>query len=78
MCAQANDEKMRLEEKQRQERAATQAAGKPWQANWFEQVRCLPGQLNKNVFGVISVALVDFKFCSTVPGRPLLIGWVSG
>ncbi|CAL5227045.1 g9943 [Coccomyxa viridis] len=34
----ANDEKMRLEEKQRQERAATQAAGKPWQANWFEQV----------------------------------------
>ena len=39
-AAQANDEKMRLEEKQRQERAATQAAGKPWTANWFEQVRC--------------------------------------
>ena len=41
-AAQANDEKMRLEEKQRQERAATQAAGKPWTANWFEQVRCPP------------------------------------
>lgn len=40
--AQANDEKMRLEEKQRQERAATQAASQPWQANWFEQVRCCP------------------------------------
>ena len=36
---------MRLEEKQRQERAATQAADKPWTANWFEQVRCPNSQL---------------------------------
>ncbi|CAL8466530.1 g6066 [Coccomyxa elongata] len=34
----ANEEKLRLEEKQRQERNATEAAGKPWQARWFEQV----------------------------------------
>ena len=49
MGAQANDEKMRLEEKQRQERAATQAAGKPWQANWFEQVRCPPCHVGQGV-----------------------------
>jgi len=36
--AQANDEKMRLEESQRQQRAALQAAGKPWGPCWFEQV----------------------------------------
>lgn len=30
---------MRLEEKQRQERTAAEAAGKPWQPIWFELVR---------------------------------------
>ncbi len=35
---QANEEKLRLEEKQRQERNATEAAGKPWQPVWFEEV----------------------------------------
>lgn len=35
---QANDEKLRLEEKQRQERNAAEAAGQPWQARWFYEV----------------------------------------
>ena len=35
---QANDEKLRLEEKQRQERNAVEAAGKPWESRWFQQV----------------------------------------
>ncbi|KAK9916982.1 hypothetical protein WJX75_009487 [Coccomyxa subellipsoidea] len=34
----ANEEKLRLEEKQRQERNAVEAAGKPWQPRWFAQV----------------------------------------
>ena len=37
--AQANREKERLEEKQRQERNSAEAAGKPWQPRWFEKVR---------------------------------------
>ena len=41
---QANEEKLRLEEKQRQERNATEAAGKPWQARWFAQVRSIPSR----------------------------------
>jgi hypothetical protein len=36
---QANNEKLRLEEKQRQERGAAEAAGQPWAARWFEEVQ---------------------------------------
>jgi hypothetical protein len=36
--AQANREKERLEEKQRQERNAAEAAGEPWQPRWFKKV----------------------------------------
>ncbi len=39
---QANEEKLRLEEKQRQERNAVEAAGEPWQPRWFVQVRAVP------------------------------------
>ncbi len=38
LLAQANREKERLEAKQRQERNAAEAAGKPWQPRWFEKV----------------------------------------
>ncbi|KAK9916859.1 hypothetical protein WJX75_008061 [Coccomyxa subellipsoidea] len=38
----ANREKERLEEKQRQERNAAEAAGEPWQPRWFKKV---PGGL---------------------------------
>ena len=35
---QADLEKVRLEAKQRQERTAAEAAGKPWQSRWFQKV----------------------------------------
>ena len=48
---------MRLEEKQRQERAATQAEGKPWLPQWFEQVRRSPCQ----------TALTEWKILAAPP-----------
>lgn len=35
---QANEEKLRLEAKQREERTIVEDAGKPWQPRWFYQV----------------------------------------
>ena len=39
--AQANDEKLRLEAKQREERTVVEQAGKPWEPRWFYQVRAM-------------------------------------
>lgn len=69
MFLQANDEKMRLEEKQRQERTAVEAAGKPWEPRWFEQVRCFIPQTQPSTQPFFQDGPVGEcrDFCSALP-----------